>query len=204
MVADHLVLVGERPELDLDRLAASSADAAQIARIIGNWWNACRELWEAATRDRVAGMAWLRTRRVLIDAAQSTAKKDKRDLSEEFLALTDAGPLARLVIEATAADPDRALVQSMAKAIGGTAEFDVVPNTATGTSATTAATLTLPMAGTMWWPSALGGIAWPGEVGREAVVGLRYAAWRDRRVRRLATVRVTSTELWADPARTSL
>ena len=54
--------------------------------------------------------------------------------------------------------------------------------------------------GTRQWEAALGGAAWAQEVEREFVLEANHAPWRDRQVRRLASVEVLAVEMHADPA----
>jgi hypothetical protein len=50
------------------------------------------------------------------------------------------------------------------------------------------------------YPTCLGGVAGGGELRRTFTVTARYAAWRDRRVRRFEALKVAVDELWPVPA----
>ena len=56
-------------------------------------------------------------------------------------------------------------------------------------------TLTIPT-NSVLWPLALGGPPVPYELSRELELGAKWAKWRDRRVRRLHTVKVFGIEAW--------
>lgn len=52
-----------------------------------------------------------------------------------------------------------------------------------------------------FWPDRYGGAPWPQETARTLTLTIRHAKWRDRRVRRLVGIEVTSTSTWATPPR---
>lgn len=65
-------------------------------------------------------------------------------------------------------------------------------------------TLTVTVEGQRNWPEALGGRALDGEIERRFTIVVRRAAWRDRKIRRLAKIVTTSVLLHPDPRKSSL
>lgn len=175
---------GNRDVVDTALLAPDEAAA------LNRYWSSCQQLWQAARDGKpLAGSGWVMTRRRVLQGRQSTAKGAKVDLNAELAALENSPGIAQLISAATDKEPNLADVRSLAKAAGGlvTEHPDRLE-----------LFVDLPVA--LLYPDALGGPAWPGEMRRSVHLELRHAAWRDRRVRRLAEVVVDVTEMWADPA----
>lgn len=186
-LAGHLVLVGVRPEVDLDSLAC---DAPVLSDSLKSWWAATQDMWSLATEGEVApGAGWVQTQRVLVSDRQSTAKGNKRDLVEAQAAIRDT-VACPLLDAATEAEPDVATCKAMAAGLGGSFDMDEAAGTAL---------LRFRLLDAVSYPDALGGPVWATELSREVTVTLNYAAWRTRRLRRIVNVEVTVDELWAQP-----
>lgn len=179
-------MVGSRPEVDLSLLRDQSP---ALADDLSGYMDRCRRVW-AATTQGVAGTDYLLTRRALACHTQKTGKADRRDLTEPYSALAEMAGIGEILEEATAAVPQMELLAQLATAFSG-----VVTTLPDGTLQVE---LELPGVGGL--PDCLGGPPWPGEVRRTVRLGIRHAAWRDRRVRRLCQVGVDVDEMWADPA----
>ena len=163
-------------------------DAAAAA--LDRYWGQCQRLWQDARDAKpLAGSGWVMTRRRVVQVRQSTAKGAKTDLTAELDALEGSPGVAQLITAATEKEPDLGALRSLAKAAGGL--LTVHPDRLE---------VFVDLPGALLYPAALGGPAWPGEMRRTVHLELRHAAWRDRRVRRLAGVSVDLTEMWADPA----
>jgi hypothetical protein len=173
--------VGTRVEVDADRLPAGG-DA------LWSWWQSTNDLWSAARAGDVSGRAWARTRGRVVDVKQSTTKGSKADLVAECADLMGLPGVSDLIEECSGSDPSASTCRDLAAALGGSYK-----PSADGTSAACSFTL----ANTALLPDSLGGPLWPGEVLRHVEVDLKHAPWRDRRVRRLAAVRVDVEHLWA-------
>lgn len=179
------VQLGARVAIDTDLLPASEATALLA------WWEQTRHLWDHAAHG--SGLEWVATSRQVMDRRQVTSKTGRADLVEEFEAAESIAALREALHEASERVPDVEAVCDLAASLGGVFTFDETASTGQ---------LQVRLSGSLLYPDALGGLAHPGETSREVTMLLRYAAWRDRRVRRLAAVQVTLEQLWAPvPAR---
>jgi hypothetical protein len=188
LLSEHGRQVGRRVEVDLDAVAA--AGHRPLAQALLLYGRECDELWRALEASTAGGRPFVTVRRDLLEHVQLTGKKDRADLGEVYEAFATVPTLADLVERLTGAEPDVAALTLMASSLGGQLS---VP-------ADGVLEVTLRLSGRWALPDVLGGVSGPGEVSRELVLTARQAAWRDRRVRRLARVLVRSVELWPDPA----
>lgn len=161
-------------EIDLAAVADRAGPAA--AARVRAYYEAARRFWAAP-----AG-PWVRVERVLVDARQRTGWP-RLDLHAE-LAAVEATPGLCAAARAALANPPPA-------ALSGPLEYH---RHATG------ARLVWYAPRLARWPVALGAAPGPGEVLRRVELDVRHAPWRDRRIRRLARVRVCVEEYWPDPA----
>lgn len=171
-----LVRVGERSEVDLAAVAArhGTGAAGRLARF-----------WAETRRGAVRGDLPVTARRVLLDDRQDTGRA-KRDLDEALDALDGhryLGPVADVLLAPEA--PTR-------KALGSVVGSEAKVSRSDGALVVTVA------ATSPGWPAALGGAPMPNEVRRWFRLEARHAAWRDRRVRRLARIVVWAEERWPD------
>lgn len=180
--------VGVRVEVDLNAVEALST---RLAHVLTVYDAHARAFWRALQTGTAAGAAYTLVRRTLMTHVQSTAKKDRRDLVEVYEALTGVAVLSDIVDELTAAEPDLDALAGLLDAAGG---GQVLPAEA----GAVAVQVLLDPNGAL--PDVLGGVRMPGEVRRVLTLTARHAAWRDRRVRRLARVEVAADEMWPDPA----
>lgn len=176
------VKVASRTAVDTHRLPLSTG------RELDGWWGSCQRLWRrAATQPAdLVGSPWMQTRRELVRDRQNTAKGSKRDLGELYQALSALPALGGVLNLACSPDPDVRELRDAVASLGGTVA--AAPGVLTLTAA--------PNVGLLY-PGQLGGPVGAGEVSREFTVEVRHAAWRDRKVRRLAAVEVTAVEMWA-------
>jgi hypothetical protein len=198
LAGDCVVLVGARPEVDLDALrwheavtggAGTVLTGPVCADALAGYWGQCQQLWQDLRAGTPSG-AYVMTVRPLHRGQQKYTRGDKTDLVAEIAACESVPALAELVTALTAPEPDLSQLALMAAGFGGTADrkpSGQVWVTAAFTGATT-------------WPTILGGVAWPGEVERTVTLVGKHATWRDRRVRRLLRVEVDVREVWPDPA----
>lgn len=186
VVARCIRQLGRRPEVDLRAVASECPRlAVELEQIL----RASRQVWSAVT-NQLAGVPYVRTQRQLAQHVQVTAKSGRSDLGDVLEVLTEQAGVGTIVEALTAAEPDLLLVRDLATVFAG--------KVATLPDGSVELELVLPGVGGL--PELLGGPSWPGEVRRRLVVVVRHAAWRDRRVRRLASVTVVAEEVWADPA----
>lgn len=178
-------VVGGRGEVDLDAVQQICPAAC---RALESYHVRTSELWSRVAAGRAAGQRYVVTRRALVEHAQVTAKVGRRDLGDVFEDIVSAGELGEVLNELTGAEPDEAALRSLVRSAGGTLSRDDGVWTAS-----------VPMSSAVAWPVSLGGVALLCEVSRSVTLTVRHAAWRDRRVRRLAKVEVHVDELWADP-----
>lgn len=171
--------------MDVDAVAAQDE---RLGALLWAYHQRCRALWRALRAGKPAGQ-YVAVRRVLAEHVQRNTKTAKVDLVGQLAALEELEGFSQLVAALTEAEPDLAVLQAMAAAWGGSvsAEPGVV-------------TVTVPVEGAYAFSDALGGLAGFGEVRRILTITARQAAWRDRRVRRLARVLVEAEEIWAAPA----
>lgn len=185
LTSGYGVQVGQRVEVDLDRLGE---EHPVLAQVLGSYHQQAVDLWGAVgLPGRVAG-AYRVTSRVVVDAVQNTGKP-RRDLTEHFACLRDVPLLAGVLDALTAAEVDPKQARGAVRAAGGqVGQVDGVWDA------------WIPLPGGQTWPDEIGGVPWPFEVGRYVQLFARHAPWRDRRVRRLAQVQVIVDELWPEPA----
>lgn len=139
-----------------------------------------RRLWESGVVSPGDGAVHVRV--PLVERRQSDSKAGRTDLSAELAAM-ERMPVLRTALGVLDAVPN----------------WDVLSAIGEVSRADDRATLAMELQGTHW-PLELGGPPAPGEVSRRLQLDVSYAAWRDRRVRRLLQLRVDSLELWPDPA----
>jgi hypothetical protein len=180
-------IVGQRIELDLD--AVAGAVSVDLAELLVTYYDRCENLW-ASVQAGHSGPAYAMLRRPLLEHQQVTGKKGRADLGDVYEALGELPGVAELLEQITAPAPDADVLASMVATVGGTVTFPE-PD---------AVRAQLCLEGRYAYPQLLGGVPWPGEIRRVLTLLTRQAAWRDRRVRRLAKVDVAVDELWAAPA----
>lgn len=177
--------MGRRIEVDLDVVASEVSPG--LADILEAYGHQCDRLWDDYVSGR-AGIPYVVVRRMLTQHAQVTGKTGRRDLNAVYTVLESVPALAGAldVLTAPELDVDRA----RAVVAGANGELQVEVGVAH-------AAFTLE--GRHALPEALGGVPYPNEFARIVTLSIRHAAWRDRRVRRLGSVRIDVDELWADP-----
>ena len=175
------VRLGQRTEVDADQLPD---DGDSLWR----WWLDTQGMWSAARDGDVSGLSWARTRGRVVDVKQSTTKGSKADLVTECADLLGLPGVAALIEECSGADPSPSRCRDLATALGGSYRVS-----ADGANSSCSFLLS----NTVMLPESLGGPLWPGEVLRHVEVDLKHAPWRDRRVRRVAAVRVDVEHMWA-------
>jgi hypothetical protein len=178
--------VGDRVEVDLDR-AADVLDPADITAL-EEYSRKAEQLWAHAAAGG-AMLPHLVVHRRMAEHVQVTSKKGRADLVEVYQALVEATPaLAEVTSELTGPAPDPDLLAQLVEPLEGQVRHG---------DGQVEVEVTFEGAHTL--PRLLGGTPLPGEVSRTLRLTARQAAWRDRRVRRLAGVQVLNEEVW--PAR---
>ena len=140
-------------------------------------------------RDGRGGLPFTVAEVELVHAIQRDDKSGRVDLSDQ---LTDASAIPGLGVileEATGASPSWERVVHLATGWGGRVEHEAQRTT-----------LTLNVPNAKGWCESWGGNPESNELRRRVTIEFNHAAWRDRRVRRLQSVRVTADQLWADVA----
>jgi len=181
-------MVGSRVEIDL--AAAAARCGPGVAEIFEAYWRRCETVWAGEGTGAFAGTGTVLARRAVADHVQVTAKAGRSDLGAVYETLTGLPLLDAITAELTSERPDDGVLRRLSAPFAGTVEQ--IGDGALEVVLYTDAAATL--------PAVLGGVAWPGELQRELRLLARHAAWRDRRVRRLARVSVYTHELWPDPA----
>lgn len=138
-------------------------------------------LWDGRGRSGVPAEI---VRVPVIDAAQVDSKAAGRvDLNDELAALTDLPGAGDFFHEVTGSSPNRARLRVLGYPFHGWSRFE-----RDGMQGRAGVTITDPGV----WRDSLGGLWLPGEVARQVEAGVRFAKWRDRRVRRLVRASVKS------------
>lgn len=156
------VRVGNRLEVDLDRLAAVDAGLAEDIELATQRVGKGRGVWEV----------------LVASYTQKASGAGKSDLNDVFASLLDNPSMAAVCDVLLRGEPDRQAAAALCEALGGSLEDngDIL-----------VAEVVLPATGL---GELLGGPAWPGEQARKLQLTVRHAPWRDRQVRRLAQVNV--------------
>lgn len=171
-------MLGARPEVDLAVVTVELGPA--IAKAMADHYRLCAQGgWQPNTHGNVV------LHRALLVSAQSTTKARRSDLVDELDALFGVPGVSDLVEELTGPEPDDARLALL----GGPFALDTRRNGATRVSRFSVESV-------FDWLPALGGPSSPGERRRTFELSTNYAAWRDRRVRRLELLRVTAEECW--------
>jgi hypothetical protein len=180
---------GQRTEMDMTKLTKVHPEVAQWSL---QYWQRTCHLWNVLQSGRggvqvLAGSVVLE--RDLVTATQTDSQKNGRqDLRAELEALERFTAL-RPVLDAL---------------LSRDLEEDELVRAAAGlrhqlTRDGKRSVLTLRITDPYPWPDELGGPRCPGELVRVITLTAQHAAWRDRKVRRLVEVKVSSEELWVDP-----
>jgi hypothetical protein len=174
------VILGNRVEVDL--AVVTEVLGEQLAEDLYSGYRSC-----AAFNGRCVpeGLETVRMQRVLTVANQRTSKQNRADLEDELEALERIGGVGVVVDELLGAEPDWE-----ALAVSGSPFYLRVRHD--GDFVVT----TLAIDAAIDWVPVLGGPASTGEVRRWLEISSNYAAWRDRRVRRLVRLCVTAEERW--------
>lgn len=179
-IRPHGRRIGARTEVDVDAVRAVNP---ALADAIDRFDADTAALWDTATG------AYVTTSRTIAEHRQVTGKTGRADLTEVFADLAQMSATSGVLEALTGPDPDPDELAAAAGAAGGWVRQD--PNGAW--------CVQVSLTGAVCWPDTLGGPPLPTEVSRQVTLVARHAAWRDRRVRRLAQVTVTVEEMWADP-----
>lgn len=182
VLKNHGQLIGIRPEVNLTTLREVNPSAAQT---LETFYSNTMRIWDAFTRGDPSGPYQL-TKRILVTHKQRNSKADRADLPDVYAALLEVPALRDVTLALTDKHPSETL-ETLIRDIEGTV-------TQTGDTTMSA---TVPLQGQVTWPEVLGGVPWPTEVEREVTIETNWAAWRDRRIRRLTSVTVTVTEVFA-------
>lgn len=180
--------VGLRTEVDLDQVA--STVGSHVAAALEKLYCDTLDLWaDLVTGAR--GRAYIVTRSTIAEHTQVTSKVGRSDLGAVFDELADVNELRDVLLELTAPNVDEVALAGAVHLAGGS----------TWSAEDGAVTARVPLGSVV--SEALGGVRRTCQVSRFVEVTARHAAWRDRRVRRLAKVVVVNEEMWAspDPAR---
>jgi hypothetical protein len=175
-------LVGERAEVDLD--AVADRVSVELAQSFYSHYLVCRSFDERAGSG--AG-ALVRIQRQLVAAVQRTSKQQRADLEDELAALEAVPGVGVVVEEFLGSRPDLEHLAVLGDPFYISLSTDGDMSVAT-----------LAVDAELDWALALGGAASAGEVRRWIQLGANYAAWRDRRVRRLTRVTITTEEVWPE------
>lgn len=173
--------VGNKSELDcrlLDSLEPGLGSQAE------QYWHQCRKFWDSVAAGE--GGVGLLVQRTLVSYQQEDGSQGRSDLGDVLGSLLRS-ELASVVDKATSSSPDWGLVDSLAGA------------KASRTTEGNRTDLTIPVSGRQHWDDLLGGAHSRGELTRVFSLTLNHAPWRDRRVRRLVSVKVSAVELWPVP-----
>lgn len=178
-LAPYGLKVGDRVEVDIERLEEAEA---RLAEQIDRYLARLRQF-----RKRPAG-EYIAAEVEIVDAIQKGTREGKVDLRAQLAALerTAAGAL---VAEALSAEPDM-------DAVGRLGERYQVSWQDEGDSR---ATCSFTLFGKHEYPRELGGASGTDEVARKFTLHISYAAWRDRRVRRLTRLTIHAVHVLPTP-----
>ena len=133
---------------------------------------------------------WIVIERDLREVSQVPSGSARRDLAEEMAALEGESECGAVLEVACGAELDVAAVERLGGVVLEHNEESSV--------------IEIVVEGRRSWPEVLGGEGLRGEIERRFTLHVRRAAWRDRRVRRLAKLTVTAVEIHPDPERSQL
>jgi hypothetical protein len=179
------VQLGNLVEVDLHSIELLNS---QLGLRAAQYWDRCREFWDAYANGASAGPALLIERRVL-SARQTDTRNGRFDLSAHFAAFRETPLLGPLIHEITSAQPDFDNLETL---------FSPLNITISSEGDETVVIAEIPAR--QDFETLLGGPHSRGELQRKFQFTVNHAKWRDRRVRRLVAIEIDAIELWPDPA----
>jgi hypothetical protein len=175
------VRVGEATEAGIEELNLVTDDLGFKAAA---YWEHCRRFWDDISNDRRRNDA-VEIHRRLMDVRQIDSQQGRLDLVSEMKSLADTA-LAPLLEQITAGAPDWTAVRVHPLVTSLHREGDCTE-------------VSVRYSGRENWQPALGGVCSRGEIGRVFTFNVNHTSWRDRRVRRLVSMRIEAIELWPNP-----
>lgn len=179
LIQNSRIGLGNRVEINLVKLV--SMGRKDLAELLNTYYQTCQDFW---VKGKGRG-EFILLERELISNSQLTGK-NKKDLVEEYEALTSQGGVGKVIEEATAATVNEELLDSYIANIGA---YQRVVND-------TQRVLVMSFPGGSITHPALGGVGTLGETARFITLVISHSAWRTRRVRRLSKIVVTVEERW--------
>lgn len=133
---------------------------------------------------------WVVVEADILEESQVPSGNDRRDLSSIYAAMETIAEMQTIVNHGlgSVSEDDELLKHGVS--VEHIAEGETV--------------ISVTVEGQRHWPEELGGEALEGEIERRFTIVVRRAAWRDRKVRRLAKITATSVQLHPDPHNTEL
>jgi len=151
------------------------------------YWELCRKSFT----DRQSKMPTVTVSRFLREDRQTDTAGKRYDLVEQYKFLANA-PFSKDLVEILlSANPELSQISNHSSCESVITERSGYVVSLTGR-------------GQQVWPTSLGGLPSPREVARSFKLTTNYAAWRDRKVRRLTKVESRAIEVWPSPANIDL
>jgi len=172
--------------IEIETLGLSLVNPTLLSRAL-TYWAKVDDFFAAFSDESCQELPALDINRNILTKRQSDTINGKADLKEEYQALLAIPLWGKVVKDLLVANPDKDNLLLSVTSLGGKLDF-----------ADGEATLTFTLPARNDWSPALGSFHSRGEYKREFVVKIKYAKWRDRRVRRLYELTINAKEFWPE------
>ena len=175
------LLVGNRVEVDIAGLYLYQPELAAKAE---KYWNSQKDFFDNIGQgDKPA----LKVKRTILLTKQQDNQNGRKDLKIEInklLKTSWGGEIKELLSNS----PDFISLSKKVSMKSGSLDVDGVWST-----------LTFSLPARTSWDTELGGYFSPGELEREFILTVNHAPWRDRKNRRLTSLKISAIEVWSKP-----
>jgi hypothetical protein len=184
VIASCGVKVGNSAEIDLNRVGSLLPD---LAERLSAYWIRCGLLWDRYAAGET-GLEVVDVLRTLRTNAQTDSRQGRLDLNSEMHSLFSLAVIGPLLEEVLGSKPDFSSILERGKSVG--LDIQSIGDTHT---------VSFSLPSRRPWVEELGSVSSRGEWERKFTLRVSHAPWRDRRVRRLVSIKIEACESWPKP-----